>query len=79
MSCADNIGVVVVDLRHIFTSDVKPYSMAPSNKIDMSTEIRQFGQGLLANVDLFSLHDEHAGWLLKESSGIPPTTLQKAP
>ena len=65
----DNIGVIVIDLRHIFTRDVKAYSMTPSKQMDMSAEIKQFGQGLLSNVDIFSLHDEHAGWLLKESSG----------
>lgn len=66
----DNIGVVVIDLRHIFSRDVKAYSSGgPCGRIDMSAEIQKFGQDVLANVDLFSLHDEHAGWLLKESSG----------
>eukprot|EP00802_Teleaulax_amphioxeia_P014182 Tamp_14243.p1 GENE.Tamp_14243~~Tamp_14243.p1 ORF type:complete len:387 (-),score=59.33 Tamp_14243:181-1341(-) len=66
----DNIGVVVMDVRHIFSDAVSPYSsVEPSARLDMTAEVRSLACDLLAQTDLFYLHDECSGWLLKESSG----------
>eukprot|EP00290_Baffinella_frigidus_P007367 CAMPEP_0180131982 /NCGR_PEP_ID=MMETSP0986-20121125/8730_1 /TAXON_ID=697907 /ORGANISM="non described non described, Strain CCMP2293" /LENGTH=597 /DNA_ID=CAMNT_0022071935 /DNA_START=216 /DNA_END=2009 /DNA_ORIENTATION=- len=63
----DNVGVVVVDLRSLFTRDVpKGNPLVPLN---MPQRIKSMADQMLESVDLFKLDQLHAGWLLKQSRG----------
>ena len=63
----DNVGVVVVDLRSLFTREVKKgNALVPLN---MSQKIKNMADEMLDSIDLFHLDQLHSGWLLKESRG----------
>ena len=65
----DNVGVIVVDLRHLFSQTVGAYSPAPTAPPAVDVLFRSMAEALLSRVDVFGLDDEHSGWLLKQSTG----------
>mmetsp|Transcript_45849 Transcript_45849/g.109437 ORF Transcript_45849/g.109437 Transcript_45849/m.109437 type:complete len:575 (+) Transcript_45849:77-1801(+) len=63
----DNVGVVVIDLRSLWTRDIqKGNALVPLN---LPQRIKSMADQMLESVDLFRIDQLHSGWLLKESRG----------